>query len=46
MAGRRSIVEAMASALVLPGAVLPPVAQADRWELPKEIRVREVNREI
>jgi hypothetical protein len=47
MAGRRSIVAAMASALVLLGAVLPPVAQADRWEVRKEVRegIREVSRE-
>lgn len=43
---RRSAATLRATLLLL-AALLPPVAQADRWEVRKEIRegVREVNRE-
>lgn len=47
MAPTRSILVALVSALILLGALLPPAAQADRWEVRREVReaAREVRRE-
>lgn len=47
MAPTRSILVALASALILLGPLLPPAAQADRWEVRREVRegAREVRRE-